>query len=121
MAKSLYSSQKKGRQLRVCVFVCFKGRIELPLPDESNPYNWKPGILERLYLYRVLLCNMQAMQHNLYQLKGALRTETTNGIPLCRRKLLMSHNGVEIFSTEEATYCTRTIYNQRFACHQTTF
>ena len=38
---------------------------------------------------------MQAMQHNLYQLKGALRTETTNGIPLCRRKLLMSHNGVE--------------------------
>ena len=38
VAKSLYSSQKKGRQLRVCVFVCFKGRIELPLPDESNLY-----------------------------------------------------------------------------------
>ena len=52
---------------------------------------------------------MQAMQHNLYQLKGALRTETTNGIPLCRRKLLMSHNGVEIISTEEATYRTRAI------------
>ena len=52
---------------------------------------------------------MQAMQHNLYQLKGALRTETTNGIPLCRRKLLMSHNGVEIISKEEATYRTRAI------------
>ena len=52
---------------------------------------------------------MQAMQHNLYQLKGALRTETTNGIPLCRRKLHMSHNGVEIISKEEATYRTRAI------------
>ena len=52
---------------------------------------------------------MQAMQHNLYQLKGALRTETTNGIPLCRRKLLKSHNGVEIISKGEATYRTQAI------------
>ena len=64
---------------------------------------------------------MQAMQHNLYQLKGALRTETTNGIPLCRRKLLMSHNGIEIISTEKATYCMRAIYNSWFVYYLTTF
>ena len=28
-----------GLRMNDCMFVCFKGRIKLPLPDESNPYS----------------------------------------------------------------------------------
>ena len=34
----IFFERNLSRILFICVFVCFKGRIELPLTDELNPY-----------------------------------------------------------------------------------
>ena len=43
----IFFERNLSRILFICVFVCFKGRIELPLTDEWNPYLqneewWRP-------------------------------------------------------------------------------